>query len=120
MMKFLAYENILLDVVRQLQQKKVDIVSLSMINPRIDDKEVLDLAQREQRVLITFDQGFGELIFKAKKPSNGIILLRIQPQTVIYITSILEKVFAHDIDSQHTFCIVEINRIRVVPFKDTK
>ncbi len=57
MMKFLADENIPLDVVYQLQQKSVDIVSLSIIKPRIDDEEVLALAQREQRVLITFDQG---------------------------------------------------------------
>lgn len=49
MIKFLADENIPLDVVHQLQQSNIDIASLSTINPRIDDEEVLALAQREQR-----------------------------------------------------------------------
>ena len=58
MMKFLADENIPLDVVRQLQQKKVDIVSLSMINPRIDDEEVLDLVQQSMTQHALFHRGF--------------------------------------------------------------
>ena len=70
-MKFLADENIPLDVVQQLQQSNVDIVSLSVINPRIDDEAVLVLAQGEQRALITFDQGFGELIFKETAAQNS-------------------------------------------------
>jgi predicted nuclease of predicted toxin-antitoxin system len=77
-MKLLADENIPLLMVRQLEEKGYDIKYISTENAGIPDEEVIDLANKEERVLITFDSDFGDLIFKKKKTiKTGVIFLRL-------------------------------------------
>ena len=57
------------------------------------------------------------MIFKSKKECPGIILLRIHPQTVEYVTLMLEKVIAMKIAFEKSFCVVEKNKIRVIPLE---
>ena len=40
------------------------------------DEDVLILAEREKRIVITNDKDFGKLIFKSGKSSSGLILFR--------------------------------------------
>jgi len=42
------------------------------------DEEILALAEKEGRTLITNDKDFGELIFRFNKPSSGVLLLRLR------------------------------------------
>ena len=48
------------------------------IKPRADDKEVLEMANAEKRIIITNDKDFGELIYRQKLSSSGTILLRLR------------------------------------------
>ena len=115
MMKFLADQNIPLEVIFELRKSGFDISSLHEIKKDPDDEAVLSIANYEKRILITFDKDFGEMIFKLKKQNNGVILLRIHPQSVDHVTFVLKKVLATKIDFERSFCVVEINRIRVIP-----
>ena len=117
-MTFLADENIPLDVVKNLQKENIDIVSLSALQPGITDQEALTFANKKKMVFITFDKDFGEMVFKKKMKSHGIILLRIHPQNVAYISSILKKVIAKEIEFGKSFCVVEEHRVRVIPLHD--
>ena len=49
--------------------------------PGLPDEEVLAIAVREQRILITNDSDFGELIFKMHHPHTGVIYLRFPLDT---------------------------------------
>ena len=42
---------------------------------------MLDLANREDRILVTFDKDFGELIVREKIKVKGLILLRFTPKS---------------------------------------
>jgi predicted nuclease of predicted toxin-antitoxin system len=42
----------------------------------LSDEVVLALAHREQRILITNDKDFGELVVRAKHVHSGVIILR--------------------------------------------
>jgi predicted nuclease of predicted toxin-antitoxin system len=44
-----------------------------------DDDAVLQLAFGQQRVLLTEDKDFGELVVRLKRPAHGVVLLRINP-----------------------------------------
>ena len=46
------------------------------ISRSVSDQVVLFLAAKEQRILITDDKDFGELSFRKKRKSHGIILFR--------------------------------------------
>ena len=52
MTKFLADENIPLKAVETLRQKDIDITTTLKISPGLSDKEVLNLANKQGRIII--------------------------------------------------------------------
>ena len=77
-MKFLANENIPLASIKYLKKMGFNIKSIGLEHLGITDKEVIAIANAEQRTIITFDRDYGELIFKHNlKPKNGVIYLRL-------------------------------------------
>ncbi|HLB60820.1 MAG TPA: DUF5615 family PIN-like protein [Patescibacteria group bacterium] len=80
-MKFIVDENVHLDVYHFLYRKGFDVVSVSLKSPSITDKEVLRIALREQRIIITGDKDFGDLVYHSKIPHCGIILFRLESET---------------------------------------
>ena len=65
-MKILANENIPLDSILLLKERGYDIKSVAIESFGITDKEVLNLSIEEERIIVTFDRDYGELIFKYK------------------------------------------------------
>ena len=114
-LKFLADENIPLDVVNILKRDGIDIKSISEIDLGLEDEAILKLANKENMVIITFDKDFGELVFKDRKKSKGIILLQFHPQNIRYIASVLKNVLTLDINFSKSFLVVETGRVRVIP-----
>ena len=53
MTRLLADENIPIEVVRFLKRSGVDITSVMEFSPGLSDTEVMELANRENRVLVT-------------------------------------------------------------------
>lgn len=81
-MKILANENIPFDSILLLKEKGYDIKSVAVENFGITDKEVLNLSIEEERIIVTFDRDYGELIFKYKlRPPSGVIYLRLYNYT---------------------------------------
>jgi len=77
-MKLLANENFPLDSVKYLSAKGFDIKSIGIDNMGISDKEVMNIAINENRLILTFDRDYGELIFKYMyQPDMGVIYLRL-------------------------------------------
>ncbi|WP_099238632.1 DUF5615 family PIN-like protein [Synechococcus sp. BDU 130192] len=81
-MKFLANENFPLASVQLLRKQNIDIVAIVEDSPGISDSEVLSNAVSEQRVILTFDRDYGELIYRfGLHPPAGVIYFRYTPQT---------------------------------------
>lgn len=53
-----------------------DAVHINDLLPKASDENVLSIAKREGRIIITNDKDFGELVFKLGILSTGIVLLR--------------------------------------------
>ena len=49
------------------------------VAPRATDTEVLHRADRENRLLLTEDKDFGDLVFRYGRPVPGVVLWRIRP-----------------------------------------
>ena len=45
------------------------------------DFEIIEKCQNEKYILITSDKDFGEMVFRSRKPHNGIIFLRCDPNS---------------------------------------
>lgn len=76
-MKLLANENFPQTSVKILKDAGYDIVSVGDEFAGILDSEVIGFANKEYRIILTFDRDYGELIFKrGYRPYSGVIYLR--------------------------------------------
>ncbi|MCD6186423.1 MAG: DUF5615 family PIN-like protein [Deltaproteobacteria bacterium] len=76
-MKFLADECCDTGLVTSLRKDGHDVLYILEKKPGISDDEVLLDAYNEGRILLTEDKDFGGLVYRLKKPSKGIILIRM-------------------------------------------
>ena len=80
-MKFLLDENISKLTAKFLTQLGHIILRVKEINPGMEDYQVLELALKEQAIIITLDKDYGELVFKEGKAYSGVLFLRLENQT---------------------------------------
>lgn len=76
-MNFVADESVDRPIVEQLRRDGYHIWYIAELQPSISDDAVLNLANRENALLITEDKDFGEMIFRLRRFSAGIILVRL-------------------------------------------
>ena len=74
-LRFLADESCDYNVVRALRQDGYD-VALSDNTTRTVDRELIEQARQEERILLTEDKDFGWLVFVSAADSAGVILVR--------------------------------------------
>ena len=77
-MKFIADANVESEIVHWLRSNGHDVVWAAELTPSFPDSELLNLANLERRILITYDRDFGDLVFRRGLASEGVILLRLQ------------------------------------------
>jgi predicted nuclease of predicted toxin-antitoxin system len=66
-----------------LRSEGCDVTVIGLDHPAsLDDREILAIASREDRLLITRDRGFGNLVFTEGMPHSGVILLRLRRYTL--------------------------------------
>lgn len=75
-MRFLADESCDFAAVRALRGLGHDVLAVSEFQTRSVDEELMALALREDRILLTEDKDFGWLTFAARLESPGIVLIR--------------------------------------------
>lgn len=75
-MRILADENIDPFLVNWLRTQGHDVSSVRESARGAPDPNVLDAATRENRVLLTADKDFGDVVYRQGRPTAGVILLR--------------------------------------------
>jgi predicted nuclease of predicted toxin-antitoxin system len=70
-MKFIVDECTGPNVAKWLTQQGNDVYSVADESHGISDEQVLEKAVAEQRILITNDKDFGEMIFKQHLPPHA-------------------------------------------------
>src|SRR5205809_5572040 len=99
MARFLANENTPREAVLAARGAGFDVTWMVELQPGASDEIVLALAQRDDRVLITFDKDFGELVFRhGKAGSRGVILLRPRLRSPQVVSAFIVTVLSQPID----------------------
>jgi len=111
--RFIADENIPRETVELLKKKGLDIVTVSDVSPGLGDDEILDLARKDERIVITFDRDFGQLIFKQKRKTEGLILLRFNPESPQQIAKRIQQTLATKIDMEGSVIVVKKDTLKV-------
>lgn len=76
-MKFVADENVDKQIVESLRTSGNEILYVLEIQTSISDDAVIQLANKENALLITADKDFGELVFRQGRITNGVVLIRL-------------------------------------------
>lgn len=69
--RFLADESCDFAVVRALRATGYDVLAVSEVTQRSDDRDLIAQAARQQRILLTEDKDFGWLVFVSHAHSAG-------------------------------------------------
>ena len=70
---FFADENIETEIVDVLRKMGYETTEVSDSMPGAEDDEILQDAQHHGCILITNDKDFGELVFRQKRATAGVI-----------------------------------------------
>lgn len=81
-MKFITDENLGIQIPKYLKSLGYDVISVIEVALSKPDTDILTIANKENRILLTTDKDFGELVFKEKLIHNGVILLRLKDESV--------------------------------------
>ena len=103
-----------IEIVHLLRHAGFDIKAIGVDNPSISDKEVIEIANKENRTIITFDKDYGELIYKhGYRPKAGVIYLRFydfEPEAPgVYLLKIFEK---EKLDFEYKLTVIDRKKIR--------
>ena len=102
--------------VESLRAQGHDVAWVRVEAPGSSDLEVIGRAAEENRLILTFDKDFGELIFRlGKAASNGVILFRIRAPSAEYIAKTAVAALDSRTDWEGYFSVVEDDRIRMTP-----
>ncbi|MBL8747381.1 MAG: DUF5615 family PIN-like protein [Phycisphaerae bacterium] len=114
-MRFLANENIPALLVELLSIRGHDVGWIRRDAPGAKDAEVLRRSAAENRVLITFDKDFGELVFRlGAEASSGVILLRLRGSTPEALADECMRAIHGREDWAGQFSVIEPGRIRMI------
>ena len=113
-MNFMADESCAGPVIRALRDAGHDVVAIAEVARGATDEQVLERALNENRVLITEDRDFGELVYARGRSSPGVILVRFhsrarqaKPATVVEAVAKLSSRL------RDAFTVVESGRARI-------
>jgi len=117
-MRFLANENFPGTAVTALKAAGHDVVWIRIAAPGATDLEVLTWAAREERILLTFDKGFGELARASSLPNRcGVLLFRTpMPKPPEVGRQLADLIAARDDWAGH-FSVIEPGRVRMRPLE---
>ncbi len=120
-MRLCANENLPESCILQLRQAGHDVLWIREVAPGCSDEAVLTRARQENRLLITFDKDFGELVFhRGAKASQGIVLFRILQPSAAAVAERVAQILASRNDWSGHFSVVEESAVRLRPLPETQ
>ena len=115
-MNFLADEGVDFPVVERLRGDGHEVLYVAEMDPGISDEKVLAIANDKNALLLTADKDFGELIYRLRRISAGVLLMRLAGLSPARKAELVSSV-VHDHGEKliHTFTVVTPGMVRVRP-----
>jgi predicted nuclease of predicted toxin-antitoxin system len=108
-MKFLIDQDVYAVTIKFLIDAGHDVIIVAQIGlAQASDEEILRVAQSENRILVTRDRDYGNLVF-VRAMGTGVIYLRVLPKAVNQVHNELAKVIENysEVELKGAFVVVE-------------
>lgn len=120
-MRVLANENFPREAVEALRSQGHDVAWIREDAPGCTDRQVMERARAEARLIVTFDKDFGELAFRGGLQSPcGVVLFRIALRTPAHVARVAATTLTTRDDWHGHFAVIEDSRIRMTPLPHTE
>jgi len=103
-----------LQIVESLRNKGHEVLYIAELSSGITDELVLQYANEQNRILMTRDKDFGELVYRDKMVHSGIILNRLHELNANRKSEIVVKVveyFGEELIG--SFTVIQPGKIRI-------
>lgn len=110
----IADENIDAGIITFLRQNSINVISIYENNRGISDLEIIDLAVKNNAIVLTEDKDFGEWVFAHKKELLSVILLRYHYSEVKKIQkALINLILQYNEKLLSKFSVVTATKIRI-------
>ena len=80
-MSFVVDESVDQQIVERLRKEGHAVWYIVETGPGASDEDVLELAKRKGAILLTADKDFGEMVFRQRRVTEGVIFIRFAGQS---------------------------------------
>ena len=99
---------------RYLQEEGYDTEAVRDIDPRMEDEEIIRTAVSENRMIITMDKDFGELVYHSSMEHSGVLLLRLEDATGTEKLQVVKHILMNYSDRiKNCFCVFQNDKFRI-------
>jgi predicted nuclease of predicted toxin-antitoxin system len=114
--KWVADENVDHPIVARLRELGHDVWSVAEQASGLRDDEVLAHAEAAAAVLITSDKDFGELVFRQRRTTHGVVLVRLPGMGPVERAARVAAALAPILDQVYgNFTVIDRTGVRVRP-----
>ncbi len=115
-MRFLADECFDAGIVEALRRDGHDVLYAVESLKGAPDRDVLQRSFDEERIVLTEDKDFGELVYRLRKPARGIVLLRFDvSERALKLPRLREFLETGADRLPSRFIVLEADKVRLRP-----
>ena len=101
-------------ILARLRADGHDVTYVRELSPAISDDEVLGLANARTAPLVTSDKDFGELVYRQRRVSHGVVLLRLAGLSNAAKADVVSSAMAaHGGELDGAFTVISPGMVRV-------
>lgn len=113
-LKFIVDVGVSNKVEKWLAAQGFDVVNVRNIDPRLPDHKIVEIAAKENRMVITMDKDFGELVYRNTAAHTGVLLLRLDGYSSQEKVNVIKKILEEHQDKiVGKFCVYKDNNLRI-------
>ena len=114
--RFLVDVNVGIAVADSLRDSGHDVTFAGDVDWRMPDTDMLPLAYGEQRIILTMDTDFRDLVYHSQQPHAGVLLLRMLGATRDEKIGIVQEIVdRYGAQLPGHFCVYRQGRLRIRP-----
>ncbi len=113
-LRFIVDVGVSNKVEKWLADQGFDVKNVRDIDPRISDHEIVKIASQENRMVITMDKDFGELVYRTSVVHTGVLLLRLEACSSEEKLNVIKRILEEHQDKMvGKFCVYKDNNLRI-------
>jgi len=101
-------------IVLALRRDGIEVLYVAEMEPGLPDDDVLDRANAHGAILVTGDTDFGELVFRQRRITAGVVLIRLAGLSGAQMVRVVADAFReHGADLAGAFSVISPGRLRI-------